>query len=405
MPDKTRVLFVDDEPRVLAGLRRMLHSMRHEWEMSFVGSGQEALDVLAMKPFDVLVSDICMPGINGEELLAKVKERHPRVLRIALSGQADKETMFHAVGLIHRYLSKPCDAETLKSTLASTRVLRDQLTAPGLKEVISQIEALPSLPSLYNKIMEKVQSRRASTKEVGEIISGDMGMTAKILKLVNSAFFGLPRYISNPIQAVILLGLETIKSLALSIHVFSQFDQTKLEALSIRVLWDHSVAVGALAKRLAVAESAEQNAVDDAFIAGLLHDVGKLILAGNLPEEYDSALALAVGDGIEQSEAERKVFGATHAEVGAYLLGLWGLPDPIVVATAFHHSPIKSMVNKFSPLAAVHVANILEHEAHPPHRMNVMPQMDAAFLAELGLAERLPVWQRICRETLQERDA
>jgi len=373
--------------------------------MSFVGSGQEALDVLAMKPFDVLVSDICMPGINGEELLAKVKERHPRVLRIALSGQADKETMFHAVGLIHRYLSKPCDAETLKSTLASTRVLRDQLTAPGLKEVISQIEALPSLPSLYNKIMEKVQSRRASTKEVGEIISGDMGMTAKILKLVNSAFFGLPRYISNPIQAVILLGLETIKSLALSIHVFSQFDQTKLEALSIRVLWDHSVAVGALAKRLAVAESAEQNAVDDAFIAGLLHDVGKLILAGNLPEEYDSALALAVGDGIEQSEAERKVFGATHAEVGAYLLGLWGLPDPIVVATAFHHSPIKSMVNKFSPLAAVHVANILEHEAHPPHRMNVMPQMDAAFLAELGLAERLPVWQRICRETLQERDA
>ena len=276
MPDKKRVLFVDDEPKVLDGLRRMLHPMRHEWDMAFAGSGQEALDILAREPFDTIVTDIRMPGMDGAELLKEVTKRYPRIIRIALSGQTDRETMFRVSSIVHQYLSKPCNAETLKSALVSAWTVRDQLATDGLKELISQIDTLPSLSSLYNEIMEKVQSNKSSTKEVGQIISRDIGMTAKILKLVNSAFFGFPRRISNPVRAVVLLGLDTIKNLILSIHVFSQFDQIKLEALSLDALWDHSMAVGAFAKRIAMVESTDQKSADEAFLSsdGLRHRSG-----------------------------------------------------------------------------------------------------------------------------------
>jgi len=116
MPDKKRVLFVDDEPRILDGRRRMLRSMRHEWKMSFAETGQEALAILANQPFDVVVVDMRMPGMDGVQLLSEVRKRH-QIIRIVLSGTADREAILRAVGLAHQYLSKPCDAETLKSVL------------------------------------------------------------------------------------------------------------------------------------------------------------------------------------------------------------------------------------------------------------------------------------------------
>lgn len=217
MPDNKRVLFVDDEPRILDGLRRMLRPMRHQWDMAFAGSGPDALDLLAREPFDAIVTDMRMPGMDGAQLLKEVIKRYPRMIRIALSGQTSSETMFQVSGMIHQYLSKPCDAKILKSALVNAWTVRDHLETVELRELISQIETLPSLPSLYQEIVESVQSNKSSSKEVGRIVSKDIGMTAKILKLVNSAFFGFPRHIANPVQAVVLLGLETIKNLILSI--------------------------------------------------------------------------------------------------------------------------------------------------------------------------------------------
>ena len=401
MPCKKRVLFVDDEPRILDGLRRMLRSMRHEWEMSFAESGQEALDILAKESFDVIVADMRMPGMDGAQLLSEVRKRHQTV-RIVLSGTADREAILHAASSAHQYLSKPCDAETLKSTLVRAGALPGLLANDELRRLISQMETLPSLPSLYNELLEELQSPELSTEAVGQIVSRDMGMTAKVLQLVNSTFFGGGQHVPSPTQAVTLLGLETVKTLAT--HVFSPFNQAELENLSLDSLWDHSVAVGAFAKRIARAEGAGQRSANCALVAGLLHDVGKLVLAANFPEEYGTALALSTRKGNGLPEAEEETFGATHAEVGAYLLGLWGLPDPIVVATAFHHSPTRSQVKQFSPLTAVHVANVLEHQARPTNRIDAASQLDAAYLAELGLAERLTLWRKICQQTTQKED-
>ncbi len=319
---KKRILFVDDEPNVLGGLRRMLYPLRGEWETAFASSGPDALAKLAESPFDVVVSDMRMPGMDGAQLLTEVMQRYPQVVRIVLSGQSDKEMILRSVGPAHQYLAKPCDAETLKQTIARACVLRDLLADERLKQLVTKVSSLPSLPTVYARMVEALQSPDASIQTVSRIVAEDVGMTAKILQLVNSAFFGLRRHVSSPSEAAVFLGLETIKALVLSIHVFSQFQGASVPGFSLEGLWKHSLAVGAGAKRLAAEENQDRRDVDHALMAGLLHDAGKLVLAANLPEQYAEALARAADSQGPPWQAERDVVGAGHAEVGAYLLGL-----------------------------------------------------------------------------------
>jgi len=404
MPDKKRLLFVDDEPRVLDGIRRMLHSMREEWEISFAGSGREALDAAA-EGFDVIVSDMRMPGMDGSALLNEVRKRYPQTARIALSGQTKKEDILRAVGPVHQFLSKPCDAETLTSTISQALALRDLLADDRLRALLSQMDSLPVLPSLYDELLDELESPDASVNVVEGIVSHDIGMSAKILQLVNSAFFGVRQHISSPGQAVALLGLDAVKALVLSINVFSQFEGTRTKGLSLDAVWRHSMNVAGFAKRIVRAENVGTKTADHAFIAGLLHDAGKLVFAAKLPAEYAETLSLVTRDGTTLYEAERATLGATHAELGAYLLGLWGFSDPIVEAIAFHHEAARSPRREFSTLTAVHVANILDHETSTEGGIGAVSLLDKAYMADLGLAERLSEWNKVCRETLEEEKA
>lgn len=390
---KKSILFVDDEPSVLDGLRRMLYPMRHEWDMAFVTSGQGAMNLMAERPFEVIVSDIRMPGMDGAELLTKVRQKHPQLVRIVLSGHSAKETVLRLVGSAHQYLSKPCDAETLKSTISRAVTLRDLLGNESLKQLISQMKSLPSLPSLYAEVIEEVRNPNGSIKKVGEIISKDVGMTAKVLQLVNSAFFGLSRHVSSPVQAAGLLGFETLQSLVLAVNVFSQFDRAKSHTFCIESFWRHSMETGTAAKQIAAAENASEQVAADALMAALLHDAGKLMLAQEAAEPYQEALALADSKGIPHWEAEQEILGATHAEAGAYLLGLWGLPDPIVEAVAYHHCPSHTMCNSLIPLTAVHVANALVHERTAGEDDGGVSRLDLDYLSQIGLVDRLPAWR------------
>jgi len=398
MAEKKRVLFVDDEPSILDGLRRTMRSMRHEWEMSFAGSGQEALELLASQAFDVIVTDMRMPGMDGAELLRRVMESHPKVARIVLSGQADKETIYRALGPMHQYLAKPCDSKTLKATLEGACTISSLLGDEVLKELVSKMVTLPSLPSLYSEMMDEIQAPEPSIKKVAEIVSKDIGMTAKMLQIVNSALFGLSHRVADPAQAVSLLGLDTVRSLVLSVHVFRQFDGIDLEGFSLEALWNHSMQVGSYAKSIARSEGegGRASGADGAFIAGLLHDVGKLVLVANLPGRYGEALCLCEAEGLAIAEAEKRVFGTTHAEVGGYLMGLWGLPTPVIDAIAFHHRPAETPAKSLRLLAMVHVADAIAH-SHPESLEASVPTLiDQAYLGELALAERLPEWIQAC---------
>lgn len=394
---KLRVLFVDDEARILQGLRRMLRPLRHEWEMSFAGSGHDALKIMDATPFDVIVADMRMPGMGGAELLDKVSRRYPQTVRIVLSGHADQETVLRAVGPAHQYLTKPCEPDKLKSTITRARALRELLADGALVRLASQLKALPSLPSLYAEVMAEANSPDASIAKLGEIISQDVGMSAKVLQLVNSAFFGLRWSASNPVDAVRVLGVERIKALALTVHVFSAFDQTSAKGFSMDALWSHSLAVSGYARAIAEAQDADKRLIGDCMWSGLLHDAGKLALAGNLPERYSEVFALALKEKLQVWEAERRVFGASHAEVGAYVLGLWGLPDPVVEALAYHHRPGKCCAGQFGPLVAVHVADVMDHDDQMAAQRRLAPEIDEEYLGQLGLDGQVPRWRTICR--------
>jgi HD-like signal output (HDOD) protein/CheY-like chemotaxis protein len=382
---------------VLQGLQRMLRSMRAEWELEFVESAEAALQLLDQKPFDVIISDMRMPRMNGAELLAEVMKRYPATVRLILSGYADKDLILKCVGSTHQYLAKPCDAESLKATVARASNLEDSLRNERLKTLVCQMDRLPSIPSLYMQVVEKASRFNTSVEEIGAIIGLDIGMTAQVLKLTNSAFFGLSRQFSNAAEAVAYLGLDTIKSLVLSIHAFSQFDKAETGALKIEALWSHSLQVAGLAKRISKLEGQEPKAIEEAFTAGMLHDIGKLVLAVNLPNEYTEATHLAQS-GLELPLAEHKVFGANHADVGGYLIGLWGLPVPVVEAVALHHSPSRATPPIFSPLTSVHAANVLEWERPHPANGAPPPHLDDNYLRLLGVSSRLEAWRGVLAE-------
>jgi HD-like signal output (HDOD) protein len=399
-----KILFVDDEIMVLEGMQRMLRSMRKNWQTAFAASGPEALAILDRESFDVVVSDMRMPGMDGAELLGQVKSQHPEIVRIILSGHSDKDMVMKAVLPAHQFLSKPCDADILTATINRTCALRDLLTDPALRLVVARLESLPSLQGLYLELMHELQSETSSIARIGRIISQDIGMTAKVLQLVNSAFFGHIRHVSSPAQAAELLGLENLKTLVLSTKIFSQFDDAVLPNLSVIALWNHSLATGGLARAIAMEEGQAQAGVDDAFMAGILHDAGKLILAASFPAKYGEIIEAAAQGRSPLWQEENRVFGVTHAKVGAYLFSLWGLPCRLVEAVAFHHDPGSALQTEFSPLTAVYVGNCLERQdrAAAPHQE--AEPLDLAYLESIGMRARLHRWQECCRQALREKD-
>jgi HD-like signal output (HDOD) protein/CheY-like chemotaxis protein len=342
--NKTTVLFVDDEPMVLRGLQRMLRPLANEWEMAFVESGPKALELMTKTAYSVVVTDMRMPGMNGAELLGEISQKYPTSVRIILSGHADKNLIVQCVGTAHQFLAKPCEPDSLKAAVQRASQFERSVKSDILKELIAKMETLPSMPELFHRITQKLRDEKCSLDDVGELIATDIGMTAKLLKLVNSAFFGLRRQISNPQEAVTFLGLETIKALTLAVNAFDAFEGKEPGPLSMDQLWQHSMEIGNWCKNIARFEEYSAAEVDDCFISGMLHDVGKLALSSNLPKEYRECLRIAEAEKISLHAAEEKKFGANHADVGGYLLSLWGLPARVVDAIAFHHHPSSSLI-------------------------------------------------------------
>jgi HD-like signal output (HDOD) protein len=337
-----------------------------------------------------------MPGMNGSQLLNAVSKLHPNTVRIVLSGHAERESVLQLVGPAHQYLSKPCNAEELRDAIARAFALRDLLGNEKLKQLATRVKCLPSLPALYHQLNEEFQKDEPSLDRVGEIISRDVGMTTKILQLVNSAFFGLAQPVSNPTEAVMYLGLTTVRSLVLSLELFSQYDQKLCKLLPLDVLANHSWMTGVTARRIAQIERQEMKMLDQCFLAGLLHDTGQLVLAVGLNEEYAAVLQSAKDQHRPVWEVEREYFGASHADVGAYLLALWGLPNPLVEAVATHHNPDLSAERKFSAVVAVHVADVFQHEQMPATTEMPPPSLNLDFLAAIGLADRIETWRAGC---------
>jgi putative nucleotidyltransferase with HDIG domain len=384
-----RILFVDDEPRTLGALARMLHQRRSRWVALFAGSGEEALEELGRAPVDVLVTEMRMPGMDGATLLQRIAARSPETIRIVLSGQTDTEVATRALAVAHQFLTKPCEPAALCEVMDRVCALRDLLQIPELRRLVGSVDALPAVPEVWHRLGHTLADPASSVAQIAGILQQDAGLTAKVLQLVNSAFFGQRRQLTDVHQATSLLGTGLIRSLALVHHLFGPQFVTDLPGFTLEGAQAHALAVARLAQQMLP----RRGDAEAAFTAGLLHDVGKLILARGHPCPPAAEAGADAPAGVACHRVEGEGWAVGHAEVGAYLLGLWGLPVPVVEAVAHHHQPERVGPGDRSVLLAVPVANALVHECHegPPAAES---RLDSALLEQAGWTARL----EDCRE-------
>ncbi len=392
------VLFVDDEPNILSGLKRMLRPLRNDIDFYFADNGPQALDILSRKTIHVVVSDMRMPAMDGATLLAIVQEKHPQVIRIMLSGQADEEMILKSVGVVHQFLHKPSDSDTLKRVLSRACALQEMMDNEHLKSLVSSLGSLPSLPSVYAQLQDALRDPDYPLDKIASIIEQDMAMSAKVLQLVNSAFFGLFNRIDSPGHAVKLLGLDTIKALVLCVGVFSELKPAVHHSYSINDLWSHSIAVAAFAKKIAEAETDCKETIGNCFIAGIIHDIGKLLLFTTVQEQYVQAVLFAKDRQCHLVEAEQQIFSADHGAVGGYLIGVWGLSGQISEAVAFHHHLDTYPDASFCPAFAVQAADVIFYMLNTDRCVGKPPTLDENYLARAGLDGKLEHWLELCGE-------
>jgi putative nucleotidyltransferase with HDIG domain len=326
--------------------------------MVFALGGDAALRELEAGSFDVVVTDMRMPGIDGVTLLGLVQERHPGTIRIVFSGQTDQEAALRAAPVAHQFLAKPCDGDHLRRTIDRACLAQMLLGDTGVRRAAGGANTLPSAPALYTKLVEASGDPEASMHDIGALVESDVAMSAKVLQLVNFA----------PTRPI---------------------DGFSVDALEL-----HSACVA----RLAGALLPGRREAGEAFTAGMLHDVGKLVLAAHRPDELAALLAEARDSARPLHAIEQKRAGVTHAEIGAYLLTLWGLPHRIVEAVARHHAPTRLQATELDPIAAVYIANLLVAEQQNQGDDGTGDSLDRGDLAGLGVADRVGSWRLLAAE-------
>jgi HD-like signal output (HDOD) protein len=375
------IVFVDDERELLEGLRARLYKHRNDWSMKFVESGEEALAIFEKEPVDLVVSDVRMPGMDGGQLLTAVKQRWPRTMRIIVSGYSDPVQAARLTSLAHQYLAKPCEDRQVENVLERCFSLREFLEQESLRNVVGRIGKLPAMPKTYARLQQALAQPSVTAGEIGDIVHSDAAIATKVLQITNSAFFRLRKPMVRIKDAVTYLGFATIRNLVLCAEIFSQWKiSPELPGVDPQTLQQHAQQAAMACKSLARGRISP----DDAWLAGLLHDIGYWVLIQDCPRELAEAIELARSQGLPLHECELRTIGATHAQVGAYLLGLWGLPYPVVEAVALHHTPMAIVPHEYDLLAALTISHaFLEPVSVVAHTAET-PEVDASYLPRVG---------------------
>jgi putative nucleotidyltransferase with HDIG domain len=401
-----KILYVGESVASQPRLRAELTQLKPEWNAAFGAHAQEALGLLARNRFDAIVSDDHLPDMEGLRFLNTVQEKYPDAHRLIVC-ELDSISGLKSTRLTHQCVPKPWDKDTIETVLERAFARAVWLSNPTVRNLVHRMPVLPSPPTFYFELVRALRSDEVNLDHLAERASRDPALTAKLLQVSNSATLGLRHRVTRVQDAIGYLGFETTRSLVLLAHTFAYCDKIRAVGFSIERLWQHSLTVGALSRRIAREENAKAEMNDLCFLAGLLHDIGKLLLAVNLPDEYSKVMTR-----VQQSEektslwqAELDQFGTTHAEVGAELMAIWNLPLPVVEALALHHKPTQLLSVGFSPLTAVHVADVFAANFANPVGTIGQAEIDLTYLWDAGVAERLEPWREACREEIFQKEA
>jgi HD-like signal output (HDOD) protein len=382
-----RLLFADDDPAALEQIRREISHARLPYDVVFVTAGSSALAALEGGEFDAIVSDLRMPGMDGAALLAQVRDQYPSVVRICMSGAVDDVDFMRVMPVTHQFLSKPIVGEALKEVIDRACSLNSILHHQGIRALVGRLNALPATAQTFQDLSEAMTKPNTHTADISRIVSRDQALCVKTLQVVNSSFFRRRAPITSIQAAVTFVGMEMIKSLALSACVFNALDASPAASKLLKDLQARSMRKAHFARALLK----ESRHADEAFTAALLLDVGQAVLALCSPQMFSEVIQIARESNRPWHEVEKEAFGVAHPEVGAYLLGLWGLPLDLIEAVAYHHNPSHVKHSQTSVLAAVHIADaVIDATADQPEKL--LNRLDAAFVARTGVHRCLTEW-------------
>lgn len=348
-----KILIVDDEAQILKSLTRVFFDT--DYEIYTAESGIEALKILENAEVDLVISDMRMPLMDGYELLSKIKEKYPSIIRIILSGYAEEASIFKAI--LHNaakfYILKPWSNENLLEYIGQIFETEDLLKSRDILELINNIEKLPTIDTNYHKILRMIEKDEA-TGHISAEIEKDLVISTKLLQIANSAYYGVRT--GSVKKATVFLGLQNLKSLIYSTAIMNSYDQYALrDKITVRLLWEHSLTTNKLLHFI-YDSFLDKNIPEAAYSAGLLHNIGALILIQNYSGQYTKMITKARAEGLNLLELERDAYHVTHQEAGGYLISWWELPFPIVEAALFHHRPLDPCVLNKEVVAAVHLA-------------------------------------------------
>jgi putative nucleotidyltransferase with HDIG domain len=367
-----RVLFVDEDEATREIYQQLQSYWGIEQEVHTAGTAIEAINLMGQLRFAVVVSELSLPDMPGLEFLSKIMESHPEAARIVISANNDSLKAAEALNVAHRFFSKPFSFEVLGSLLENLGQYHYLLHDERIQCMIFKTGALPVLPGTWVQLTGLLDSADTDISDIAKIVEQDPGLTTRLLHTVNSAYFGIARRVVSCSEAIQIVGLELIRGLMMGMKIFDFYKNSPFVRTVFGRIWDHSLRTATGARRLCELETQSIETCNVAFTAGLLHDIGKLILAANAEE--------------------KEKFGTTHAQIGAYLFTLWGFPDQVVRAVENHHN--LEGIEKFSPALAIHAAQCLQRGGEYEKQLNL------GILAQLGLAERVDLWRDRVSTTL-----
>ena len=385
-----RLVLVDNEHHVASSHRRALRTVRPEWDVVRASDSTEAIAAMEAAPADVFISELGKSPADGVALFESVKSRWPATVRIALSEFAEKSVALRLERSVHRFLHKPCDTFMLAMLIERSSTLRAAVNDPAVLAAIGGLESIPRPPVTVQALEKVLADPDAGVIAVAAVINRDAALTARLLRVVNSSFFGVGRQVTRVDAAVNFMGVSLVRAIALADGATRSFTVSP-DVLDLDEWNMHAVRVATSAREIALAMCPQDRSLaDESFLAGLLHDVGQVVLSGVAPDDWKAIEAAALHEASPLDDAERRAGRVSHALVGAYLLSLWGLPSSVVEAVAFHHTPDKLAGTMFDAAIAVHVADALA--ARSPGR--TPPSMHLPSVAGAGITdEQLQSWR------------
>ncbi len=394
MKHELKILALCTRKDIIVQIENELENLEINYRLVDLYELDDINETLSQEDMDIVAIDMTMTECSYMDLLQNIKENYPHLVRILIAEEWSKELVVQTNDLVHLIIEKRFLSETLIDTIIRAQQMRGLLKNDYLTKLINSFDELPIMQNVYIELLHLLKSPNVPLKKISDIISQEFSLTAKILQVSNMSIFTHIGRINNIQQAVVFLGTNVIRAIILYLQVFNFENQNSEELKMIRQLERHCIKVAEFAKKCAVYYQCANDIQDNTFTSSLLHDIGKLIIVTKT-DKWEDIERYALENNKSIVESEKAILGTTHAEIGAYLLNLWGFPQDVVNAIAFHHYPSNSKQNNLSPLTFVHISESFITGEQLDDENKILQLLDIDYLEKLGIAGDIPVLTRL----------